>query len=76
MAAPQFAVVALLMAWGYPLYASLVALLLAVQLLLMVRLLRAPRERAPWYNATGTSLYVLGMLVTAIALRPLLVPAL
>jgi len=42
----------------------------------MVRLLRAPRERAPWYNATGTSLYVLGMLVTAIALRPLLVPAL
>ena len=31
----------------------------------MVRLLDSPRERAPWYNATGVTLYVLGMLVTA-----------
>jgi chlorophyll synthase len=76
MAAPQLIVVGLLAAWGYPLYAGAVALLLAAQLLLMVRLLRAPRERAPWYNATGTSLYVIGMLVTAIALRPLLGPGL
>jgi chlorophyll/bacteriochlorophyll a synthase len=37
----------------------------------MSRLLRSPRERAPWYNATGTSLYVLGMLVGAFALRSL-----
>ena len=36
---------------------------------LMPRLLRAPREQAPWYNATGTTLYVLGMLVAAFALR-------
>ena len=76
MAAPQFVVVGLLVAWGYPLYAAAVALLLAVQLALMVWLLRAPRERAPWYNATGTSLYVIGMLVTAFALRPLLAPVL
>ena len=34
----------------------------------MKRLLRSPRERAPWYNATGISLYVLGMLVSALAL--------
>jgi chlorophyll synthase len=40
------------------------------QLLLMVRLLRNPRELAPWYNATGTTLYVIGMLVTAFTLRP------
>jgi chlorophyll synthase len=34
----------------------------------MVRLLRSPRELVPWYNATGVTLYVLGMLVTAFAL--------
>jgi chlorophyll synthase len=34
----------------------------------MVRLMRDPRRLAPWYNATGTSLYVIGMLVTAFAL--------
>jgi chlorophyll synthase len=49
-----------------------VAALLLVQVLLMTRLLRDPKGRAPWYNATGTSLYVIGMLVTAFALRPLL----
>ena len=43
----------------------------AVQLVLMLRLLKAPRERAAWYNATGTTLYVLGMLVSAFCLRSL-----
>ena len=38
---------------------------------LMVRFLESPRERAAWYNGTGTTLYVLGMLVAAFALRPL-----
>jgi len=37
----------------------------------MVRFLGDPRGRAPWYNGTGTTLYVLGMLVTAFALRGL-----
>jgi chlorophyll synthase len=36
----------------------------------MARLLRDPRTLAPWYNATGVTLYVLGMLVCAFALRP------
>jgi chlorophyll synthase len=36
----------------------------------MLRLLDDPRGRAPWYNATGTTLYVLGMLSTAFALAP------
>ena len=53
--------------------AGTVVVLLAAQLLLMLRLLDDPRARAPWYNATGTSLYVLGMLVTAFALRPVVV---
>lgn len=28
-----------------------------------------PRDVVPWYNSTGVCLYLLGMLVTAIALR-------
>jgi chlorophyll synthase len=47
-----------------------VALLHVAQLALMARLLRDPRALAPWYNATGVTLYVLGMLVCAFALRP------
>lgn len=70
MALPQVAVVALLVAWGTPVHAGAVALLLLAQMALMVRLLERPRERAAWYNATGTSLYVLGMLVSAFAIRP------
>ena len=70
MTVPQAAVVALLLAWGRPFHACAVALLIAVQMALMARLLGRPRELAPWYNATGTSLYVIGMLVSAFALRP------
>ena len=72
MAAPQAVVVLLLVSWAQPWHAATVALLLLLQLLLMIRLLASPRERAPWYNATGTSLYVLGMLVCAFAVRPVL----
>ncbi len=69
MALPQVAVISMLMLWGRPVYAIAVTALLAVQLVLMLRLLKAPRERAAWYNATGTTLYVLGMLVSAFCLR-------
>jgi chlorophyll synthase len=72
MTQPQLVVVALLLAWGRPWHAGAVAILVLAQLGLMVRLLERPRERAPWYNATGTSLYVIGMMVSAFALRPLL----
>ena len=71
MALPQVIVIALLSVWGLTAYAAAIAALLAVQLWLMRRLLQNPRERAPWYNATGTTLYVLGMLVAAVALRQL-----
>jgi chlorophyll synthase len=70
MAAPQVIIIALLVHWSSPWHALGVAALLAVQLALMSHLLRSPRERAPWYNATGTTLYVIGMLVTAFALSP------
>ena len=34
-------------------------------------LLRDPEGRAPWYNATGVTLYVAGMMTAAFALRGL-----
>jgi chlorophyll synthase len=71
MAVPQGIVIVLLVAWERPYHAGIVFLLLAAQAALMVRLLQAPRERAPWYNATGTTLYVLGMLASAFAVRAL-----
>ena len=70
MAVPQVVVVALLFAWDRPWHAAAVLALLAVQGGLMRRFLTDPRRLAPWYNGTGTSLYVLGMLVTAFAVRP------
>jgi chlorophyll synthase len=69
MALPQLVIVALLMSWGRGLHAAVIAVLLGAQLLLMRKLLTDPRGRAPWYNATGVMLYVLGMVVTAFALR-------
>jgi chlorophyll/bacteriochlorophyll a synthase len=72
MAIPQIVVATLLIAWGFPVHGGAVAVLLFIQALLMVRLLQNPKQRAPWYNATGTSLYVAGMLITAFTLRPLL----
>ena len=71
MAAPQLVVVALLLAWGRPVHAGLVALSLAIQLGLMARLMRDPKGLAPWYNATGVTLYVLGMLASAFAVAAL-----
>lgn len=68
MAAPQCVVVALLVAWGKPLHALGVGVALAVQFYLMARLITDPRKLAPWFNATGVLLYVLGMLVSAFAL--------
>jgi chlorophyll/bacteriochlorophyll a synthase len=68
MAAPQVVVIALLVSWGFRLHAGIIALLLAIQVDLMLRLLKSPRERAAWYSATGVTLYVIGMLVSALAL--------
>ena len=69
MALPQVVVIGLLLTWGAPVYAGAVAAVLVAQLALMPRLLRDPRGQAIRYNATGTTLYVVGMMVTAFALR-------
>ncbi len=71
MALPQFVVVALLMVWGRGGQAIAVGLLLGIQLLLMRRLLKNPAGLAPWYNGTGVTLYVAGMMVSAFALKAL-----
>lgn len=68
MAVPQVAVVGLLLTWQLPFHAAAVGALLILQFFLMAHLLKSPRERAPWYNGTGISCYVAGMLITAFAL--------
>jgi chlorophyll synthase len=68
MAVPQIVVIALLLYWAAPIHAAIVAALLVAQGALMRPLLKAPRAKAAWYNATGTTLYVLGMLAAAFAL--------
>ncbi len=68
MAAAQAVVIALLLLWGHMFSAVIVAVLLLGQVLLMTRLLRDPARFAPWYNATGVTLYVLGMLASALGL--------
>jgi chlorophyll synthase len=70
MAMPQLAVIVLLWSWSAPVHAAAVAALVLGQFALMGRLLANPRERAPWYNATGVLLFVIGMLISAFAVRP------
>lgn len=69
MALPQMIVIGLIYYWGQSFHALAIAVLLLAQFLLMQKLLRNPHQRAAWYNATGTSLYVLGMLIAAFALQ-------
>jgi chlorophyll synthase len=71
MSLPQLGVLGLLLQWARPVEATLVGISLVAQVLLMKRMLRDPLKLAPWYNATGVSLYVLGMLVSAFAVRAL-----
>lgn len=73
MAVPQCVVIGLLVNWGLPVHASVVAVLLLLQGVMMIRylgnreaLLREPKRSAALYNATGTTLYVLGMLASAL----------
>ncbi|OYW23606.1 MAG: hypothetical protein B7Z43_02680 [Sphingomonas sp. 12-62-6] len=68
MALPQVVVVILLGQWGHQIAALIVGVLVIAQLSLMPRLLYDPRANTPWYNATGTTLYVFGMLAAAFGL--------
>jgi chlorophyll synthase len=70
MTVPQAVVIGLLIWWGHPAYAAGVAALLIAQIGFMARLMTDPKRFAPWYNATGVTSYVLGMLISAIAISP------
>lgn len=70
MAIPQLAVVIFLSVWGHSLSAILVGIILLCQIGVMKVLVQDPREHAPWYNATGVTLYVVGMMIAAFAIRP------
>ena len=69
MAVPQAAVIALLLDWGQPVQAGLIGALLVTQVVMMRRFLADPVQRAVWYSSLGVTLYVIGMLVAAFALR-------
>ncbi len=72
MAVPQVLVIALHLHWGVTWAAAGVAASLLLQGAAMVRLLRDPLGLAPWYNGTGVTLYVLGMMLSAFAVRGLI----
>jgi chlorophyll synthase len=71
MAFPQMAVVVLLAFWQMPLHSAAVFLLLIGQGLLMAWFLKKPIERALYYSGFGVPLFVIGMMVSAFALRGL-----
>ncbi|MEL6507963.1 MAG: chlorophyll synthase ChlG [Pseudomonadota bacterium] len=74
MTVPQLFVIGSLFAIDRPFHALGISALVLIQIFLMRIFLADPRAKAPWYNATGTSLYVLGMLVAAFAVRGLETP--
>jgi len=69
MILPQLCVAGLLVLWQQPIHAAAVGGLIAVQLVLMRRFLQQPTERAVWYSGFGVPLFVIGMMVSAFALR-------
>lgn len=69
MLVPQLAVAGLLVMWQQPIAAAVIVILILVQAALMIRFLRDPVKYAAWYSATGVTLFVSGMLASAIAIR-------
>jgi chlorophyll/bacteriochlorophyll a synthase len=69
MLIPQFVVVVLLVEWQATQYAIAVSVLVIIQASLMLRFVKSPIERATWYSAIGINFFVLGMLLSAFALR-------
>jgi chlorophyll synthase len=75
MAVPQAIVIALLLVWGRPLQAAIVAAVLVAQGILAVRFVREPIAKATWFSGLGVALYVLGMMASAVAVASLGAPA-
>jgi chlorophyll/bacteriochlorophyll a synthase len=76
MIVPQFVVLALLLGpWDRPLHAAGLAALIVLQAVMMRSFLKSPSERALWYSGFGVPVFVIGMLVSAFAVRSLEVAA-
>jgi len=69
MLVPQGVVLALHLLWGNPFAAAAVGAAIAAQAAQMPMLMADPKRRAPLYGATGVTLYVTGMMVSAFAVR-------
>jgi chlorophyll/bacteriochlorophyll a synthase len=69
MGIPQLIVIALLLHWGFAVFAIACVVLLLVQMQMMRVFLRAPIEKALYYSGFGVPVFVLGMMVSAWALR-------
>jgi chlorophyll synthase len=69
MIVPQIFVILALAKWGQSTHAAIILMLLLGQLWAMSVMLKDPKAKAPWYNATGVLMYVSGMMVSAFALR-------
>ena len=69
MTIPQLLVVILMLNWGAFTHALITGFLVIGQFFAMQKLLKNPQKFAPWYNATGVLMFVLGMMVCAFGLR-------
>ena len=71
MALAQGLVVVVLLDWGRPLHAAAIGVLTLAQLGLARRFVAEPVTRAVWFSGLGVTFYVIGMLISAFALRGL-----
>lgn len=71
MLVAQLVVIALLVSWGRPGYATAIGVLATIQGGLMWWFLKQPVERALYLSAFGVPFYVSGMMVSAFAVRTL-----
>ncbi len=66
----QLAAIGILLAKSAYVTFGIATLLLAFQIPMQKILIDNPKEKAVWYNAFGTLLYVLSMMVCAVGIRP------
>lgn len=69
MVVSQIVVLFLMASWGRPIHVLLLGGLLLAQIPMLHRFLSNPREHALWYSGFGVPLFVLGMMVSAFAIR-------
>ncbi len=69
MLIPQVIVLALLLMWGKPIYAMVIAGLILGQIVLLRDFLKRPVEKALFYSGFGVPIMVSGMMVAAFAVN-------